>query len=91
MVSPSVMLGGTDECYTLTAPKRAAGVIDVAVVNPGGQASRLERGFTYVVTAAAPTGVQISGNRALTARRVFHDGTPDRSSDVGDQRPVRAG
>ncbi|MCY1078835.1 IPT/TIG domain-containing protein [Archangium lansingense] len=37
---------------TATAPARAAGLVDVAVINPDGQSSVLAKGFTYLVQPA---------------------------------------
>ena len=68
---------------TAVAPPHALGPIDVVVINPAGESSRLERGFTYVRVL---TSVAISGNTALsaigetsqlTANAVFSDGTDD--------------
>ena len=68
---------------TAVAPPHALGPIDVVVINPAGESSRLERGFTYVRVL---TSVAIGGNTALgaigetsqlTANAVFSDGTTD--------------
>lgn len=70
---------------TAQAPPRAVGDVDVVVSNPGGATSRLERGFTYILTL---TGLTLTGNsvmnvigetRQLTATAGYSDGT---SSDV---------
>lgn len=83
VATPSTYISST--LITATAPPRAVGPIDVVVTNPGGQASRLERGFTYILVT---TRLTISGNRTLfavgdttqfTATAEFHDGS---TSDV---------
>jgi len=70
---------------TAQAPSHAVGPIDVVVTNPGGQSSRLERGFTYVLVL---TSLTLTGNsvmnaigetRQLTATAGYSDGT---SADV---------
>jgi hypothetical protein len=76
---PSTWVSST--LITATAPPRAVGPIDVVVTNPGGQASRLERGFTYILVL---TRLTIGGNRTLfavgdttqlAATADFHDGS----------------
>jgi Bacterial Ig-like domain (group 2) len=62
----------------------------VAVVNPGGQSSRLERGFTYANKVAAPTSVQISGNRVLTAVGQTSQFTATETFSDGSSRDVTA-
>ena len=49
---------------TVVAPPHALGPIDVVVINPAGESSRLERGFTYVKVL---TSLTFSGNTGLTA------------------------
>jgi hypothetical protein len=62
VVVPSTFVSST--LITAAAPAHAAGAIDVAVTNPGGRASRLERGFTYVLRLPS---LSLSGNIILTA------------------------
>jgi hypothetical protein len=62
VVVPSTFV--SSNVITAVAPAHAAGAIDVAVTNPGGRASRLERGFTYVLRLAS---LSLSGNTILTA------------------------
>ena len=85
---PSAWVNST--AIDTVAPPHAPGAIDVAVVNPGGQASRLERGFTYVIAAAAPTSVQISGNRVLTAVGQTSQFTATATFSDGSSRDVTA-
>jgi hypothetical protein len=79
VVTPSTFVSST--LINATAPARAAGPIDVVVTNPNGQASRLERGYTYILVA---TRLRITGNASLfavgdtaqlTATADFSDGT----------------
>jgi hypothetical protein len=62
VVTPSTFVSSTQ--INATAPARAAGAIDVVVTNPNGQASRLERGYTYILVA---TRLRIDGNASLFA------------------------
>jgi hypothetical protein len=62
VVVPSTFVSSA--VITAVAPAHAAGAIDVAVTNPGGRASRLERGFTYVLRLVS---LALSGNTLLTA------------------------
>lgn len=79
VVTPSTFVSSTQ--ISAIAPPRAAGSIDVVVTNPNGQASRLERGYTYILTAIR---LRITGNAMLfaagettqlTAVADFSDGT----------------
>jgi hypothetical protein len=62
VVTPSTFVSSTQ--INATTPPRAAGPIDVVVTNPNGQATRLERGYTYVLVA---TRLQITGETMLSA------------------------
>ena len=62
VVVPSTFVSSS--VITAIAPAHAAGAIDVAVTNPGGRASRLERGFTYVLRVLS---LSLSGNTVLAA------------------------
>ena len=79
VVTPSTFVSSTQ--INATAPARGPGAIDVVVTNPNGQASRLERGYTYILTAIR---LRITGTAMLfaagettqlTAFADFSDGT----------------
>lgn len=81
VATPATFVNSTT--LTAQAPSHAAGPIDVVVINPGGQSSRLEHGFTYTLVLASLT---LSGNSVmnaigetsqLTATAGFTDGTTE--------------
>jgi hypothetical protein len=88
VVVPSTRVSSTR--IDTVAPPHAAGTIDVAVLNPDGQASRLERGFSYAATGPAPTSVQVSGNRVLTAVGQTSQFTAMATFSDGSSRDVTA-
>ncbi|WP_257450218.1 IPT/TIG domain-containing protein [Archangium lipolyticum] len=55
---------------TATAPARAAGVVDVAVINPDGQSAVLARGFTYLappaISSITPDSGESNGGQRVT-------------------------
>jgi hypothetical protein len=79
VVTPSTVISSGQ--LRATAPAHAAGAIEVAVTNPSGQTTRLERAYTYFLTA---TRLRITGDASLfaagdstqlTATADYSDGT----------------
>ena len=79
MPTPTTFVSST--VLTAVAPPHALGPIDVVVINPAGESSRLERGFTYIRVV---TGLTLTGNTLLnavgetsqlTATAAYSDGT----------------
>jgi hypothetical protein len=88
VVVPSTWMSSTR--IDTIAPPHAPGAIDVAVVNPGGEASRLERGFTYADPVAQPTRLQVSGNSVLAAVGQTSQFTATATFSDGSSRDITA-
>jgi hypothetical protein len=66
-----------------TAPPHPAGAIDIVVINPDGQTSRLEKAYTYVEDLLPNGDITIRAGDSLTATLGRDDGVVGGCTDEG--------